>query len=83
MPLELQGKLVSGEGELKEELTEEELPKVNISGVIWGIKTPIAFIDGKVYKIGDIVGDAKIVDIDKNGVRFLYNGREGVVKIKK
>ena len=58
-------------------------PKLNLQGVVWGSDAPIAFIDGKVYKKGDIVGDAKIIDIDKKGVYLLNNGERVLVRIKK
>lgn len=58
-------------------------PKINLEGIVWGSDSPIAFIDGKVYKKGDAVGDAKIIDIDKKGIYLLYNGEKVLVRMKK
>jgi hypothetical protein len=50
---------------------------------VWGTDTPVAFINDKAYKIGDTVSDAKILEIAKKGVCFLYNGKKSWMKVKK
>jgi|GEM_PF-1332480 len=82
LPPELMGKIKTPEMVLQEG-TQDELPKINLRGITWGGKMPVAFIDDKVYKIGDTIGDAKILDIDNKGVYFLYNEKKVLLKIKR
>jgi len=58
-------------------------PKINLQGIVWGSDQPMAFIDDKVYRKGDAVGDAQILDIDKKGVYLLNNGERVLVRMKK
>jgi len=89
VPLVLQEKLVLMEDQIGKPVVKEpqqqvrQMPKLDISGVIWGQNMPIAFINDKAYRIGDSVEDAKIVDIDKNGVYFLFDNRKEFIGIKK
>lgn len=86
VPAALQEKFVVLEGEEleKKESTEagKELTGINILGVVWGGNTPIAFIDDKVYKIGDMVADAQILDIKKEGVYFLSHEKKVLIGLK-
>lgn len=85
LPLDLQKKFTQDESELEEleyDVKETDLPSVGLQGVVWGGLSPIAFIDGKVYKIGDNVSDAQIMGIDKKGVYFLYHGKKVLMKVK-
>ena len=54
---------------------EIQPPVMTIQGLIWGTTTPQAIIDGKIVKIGDVVSDAHIVDITKQGVEIMFEGR--------
>ncbi len=56
----------------KEEAIPSDPPALTIQGIIWGGKIPQAIIDGKVVKIDDVIGEAKIIAIDKNGVTVEY-----------
>ncbi len=82
MPQELHAKIKTAEVVSKEGAAEE-LSKIDLRGITWGGKMPMAFIDDKVYKIGDTVSDAKIVDINSKGVYFLYNDKKILIKLKK
>ena len=61
----------------------EQITGVNIQGFTWGGDSPVAFINDKVYKKGDVVGEAQILDIDQKGVYFLYNGKRVLMRVKK
>ena len=60
----------------------EDIPSINIQGIAWGGDSPFIFINDKIYRKGDMVSDAQILDIDKKGAYFLYNGRRVLVKLK-
>ncbi len=63
----------------------EDLPGMYITGIVWGKDNfdSMVFIGEGVYKIGDVVSEAKILAIDKNGVRFYYKDKEVLMKVKK
>lgn len=89
VPSALQEKLVLMDDRIGKPVVEEQeqqtrqMPKLDISGIIWGGDTPTAFINDRPYKIGDSVEDAKIVDIDKNGVHFVFDNRKEFIRHKK
>ena len=86
LPGVLQGRLVIGDDRLEEKTEAEEeaaLPKIEISGIVWGTDSPTAFIGGGSYKVGDTVNDAKILAIDKKGVYFLYKDKKILMRMKK
>ncbi len=60
---------------VKEENTVKSLPAYTIQGVIWGGELPLAIINNKVLKIGDMLGEAIIENIDKNGVVVSIQGK--------
>lgn len=71
---------------------ELDLNKFKVQGIIWGGAMPQAIINEKVLKIGDLIEDAEILKIEKNGItlsfnREIYNlnapGQESVVKKSK
>lgn len=55
--------------------TEVDVPVISIQGMVWGVDRPQAIIDNKVYDIGDEIKGAKIMDISKEGVKFLYQDK--------
>jgi len=70
--------------EVPKEISKEEipiseglisLPTFNIQGLIWGSPNPQAIINGKVLKVGDTIEGAKIINISKNGIDIIYEGR--------
>lgn len=61
---------------------EIELSGIIIQGIVWGPKRPQAIINGEVYEKGEVVGEVKIIDIDKDGVTLLYKDRVILVQPK-
>ena len=51
-------------------------PKENPVGEVLGILGDEALINGQWYKVGDSVGDAKILAIDPTKVRIIWEGQE-------
>jgi len=49
------------------------LPSFAVQGLIWGGSLPQAVIDDQVVKVGDVIQDAEIVEISKEGIKVLYN----------
>jgi len=69
-------KLMSGTGEIIPVEPEVKLPdKFDIKGLVWDTDVPQAIINGRVRKVGDNMGEVKIVTIDKTGVGVLYEGK--------
>ncbi|MBD3257745.1 hypothetical protein GF377_04875 [candidate division GN15 bacterium] len=54
-----------------------------LSGIIYSPVDPIAFINGKSVRKGDLIADAKVTDIDKRSVTLLYQGRQFTLSINK
>lgn len=48
---------------------------LTIQGVVWGGPTPQAIINDRVVKKGDLIEEAEIIDIAKDGVTILYKKR--------
>lgn len=55
---------------------ERPLPEFKIQGIIWGGPIPQAIINEKVLKLNDIIEEARIVGIGKEGVTVIFDGRE-------
>ena len=51
-----------------------DIDKLKVQGIIWGVKTPQAIINGNVLTIGDVVEGAEILSIDKKGITLSSNG---------
>lgn len=51
------------------------LPNFTVQGMIWDSPRPLAIIDNKVLKIGDIIQEAKVIHISKNGIDLIYQGK--------
>ena len=49
-------------------------PSLHVQGMIWGGPEPRAIIDGKVYRINDLVEGVTIIAIDQRGVEVEYAG---------
>lgn len=67
----------------KEPPKEIVLPTFTVTGIVWGKESPRAIIDQQVYKIGDIVKGAKILEITQKGIRMIYEGKEFWVTIQR
>jgi hypothetical protein len=53
-----------------------EPPEMKIQGIFWGGKFSQAIINDKVYKAGDVLENATIVRIEKEGVTIRLGSRE-------
>lgn len=49
-------------------------PEIVIDGIVSGGPAPQAVIQGKVVRVGDAVGGARIAKITKEGVEVVYEG---------
>lgn len=66
---------------LKEEKEEViSLPALHVQGMVWGADPVKAIINNQVVGKGDIILEAEILDIKKDGVYLLYKGKEFVVR---
>jgi hypothetical protein len=52
------------------------LPVLNLQALVWGGNFPQAIINNKVVKIGDVMEEAQIVGIGKEGVILLYANKK-------
>ena len=50
-----------------------------VQGLIWGGNFPQAIINSKVYKVGDTIQGATILNIDKNGIIFSLGGKKYIL----
>lgn len=55
---------------------EKPLPALTVQGIIWDSKRPQAIINNKVLNLGDTISEARITDINKNGVTVSFYSRE-------
>lgn len=51
------------------------LPPLNVEGVIWGSEMPLVIIEGNVLKIGDTIKEVKILDIQKEKIEVVFEGK--------
>ncbi|PIS27403.1 MAG: hypothetical protein COT43_10705 [Candidatus Marinimicrobia bacterium CG08_land_8_20_14_0_20_45_22] len=64
------GKMIKSGPQKPKELTKPELPKIHLEGIIFDKKSPMAIIDGEVYRVGDVIKGFRISEISKSGVRL-------------
>ncbi len=65
-------------------LDSREIPisEFNVQGMIWNSDRPQAIIEGQILGIGDEIKGAKIVEISKEGVKLLIEGKIIMAKPK-
>lgn len=56
------------------------LPDLSMEGLVWGSERPTAIINGKVVRVGEEISGAKVVEINKEGVTVLFNGKMYEIK---
>jgi len=56
-------------------IEEVKPPELSVQGLVWGKVQPQAIVNNKVVTIGDTIEEAKIVEINKNGISILYKGK--------
>lgn len=57
-----------------------DLPHLSVQGMIWGTGMPQAIINNSVVKVGQTISEAEILDIRKEGVYLLYQGRQYILR---
>ena len=63
-------------GEVKS-AEKQSLPSLTVQGIIYGNNNPMAIINNKVLKKGDVLGgDVKIIDIGPEGIKVLFQDEE-------
>ncbi|MCM8758064.1 MAG: hypothetical protein NC903_03275, partial [Candidatus Omnitrophica bacterium] len=69
-------------GAPEEEIVKEKpFPNFSIQGLILTEDLPMAIINNTIVKVGDRLGEAELIKIDKEAVTFLYYGKEYKVSI--
>jgi|GEM_PF-6623848 len=58
------------------EIIAKPFPTLEIEGVFWGGKYPVALINNKIWKEGDVLEEAQIRTIDKQRITFLFGNRQ-------
>lgn len=56
-------------------------PSLQLQGVLWGSSRPQAIINRKIVSVGDVIEEAKIVDIGKNSIKISYREQEFEIKL--
>ncbi len=65
----------------KQQEAVKPFPNLTIQGLAWGGDFPQAIVDNKVLKIGQMIEGASVKKIDKDGVTFLFEGKEYMVPV--
>lgn len=55
---------------------EEIPPDLVVQGIIWGSSLPQAIINNTVVKVGDMIEEARILEISKEGVTVFFKNRQ-------
>lgn len=58
-------------------------PTFAVSGITWGEVPPRVILDNQVYKIGDVIKGATILEITDRGAHMIYEGKEFWVNVQK
>ncbi len=46
-----------------------------VQGMFWGVNRPACIINGKVYSVGDEIEGARILEINKEGILLMSQGK--------
>jgi hypothetical protein len=65
-----------GTGLAQADLASKPLPDLKVQGIIWGGSFPQAIINNKVVKVGDTIDNARIIEINKDGIEVFYGNRQ-------
>jgi hypothetical protein len=57
---------------VKKEVEEIKSPDLTVQGLVWGKISPQAIVNDTVVSVGDVIENAKIIEISQNGIRVLY-----------
>ena len=58
-----------------------KLPKWTLSGVLFNSAEPMAVINNRSVKVGNVIDKARVVDIQKKSVVLEYSGRQFTIKV--
>jgi len=56
-------------------------PKVNLGGILWSDKNPLAMINGISVSVGDEIADVTVVAIEPKRVKLKAQGREFFIRL--
>lgn len=59
---------------------ETKFPDLKVQGMVWNSDMPQAIINNQVFNVGDEIEGAKIVEINKNGVRLIFKTKSYELK---
>lgn len=59
---------------------EAGLSQLQVQGMVWSSKMPQAIINDTVVRIGEVIEGAEILDIRKEGIYVLYQGRQYIIR---
>lgn len=59
---------------------EAGLSHLKVQGMVWSSKMPQAIINNTVVRIGEVINGAEILDIRKEGIYVLYQGRQYIIR---
>jgi hypothetical protein len=55
----------------------------NLSAILFSTSMPLAVVNGKTVRVGDIVDQAKVVKIERKKVTLQYNGATIEIQVRK
>lgn len=53
----------------------EPPPDLKISGLVWNTSRPQAIVNDRVVDVGDVIEEAKIVSIRRDGIKIEFKGQ--------
>jgi hypothetical protein len=59
---------------------EAGLSHLQVQGMVWSSKMPQAIINDTAVRIGEVIEGAEILDIRKEGIYVLYQGRQYIIR---
>jgi hypothetical protein len=59
------------------------IPGWRLSAILYSNSLPMAVVNGKTVRVGDIVDQAKVVKIDRKRVTLMYNGANFEMQVSK
>jgi hypothetical protein len=61
---------------------DQQIKSMTIQGLLLAGKNSRAIIDGRIYRIGSVLGAGRVTRIDQDGVTITINGKETIIKPK-
>ena len=56
-------------------------PRIKVTGIVWDMQEPIALVNGKFIKKGDMISGTRVEDIKLNKVIFSYKDKNFSVSV--